>query len=304
MYSKKIYLLFFVLTIISTTTNLSFAVTYYNDETTRLKSTAGAGVGSILMDEATILNPAPIAFFNVTSLYYQASSASFANRDETRFTSNPPDPEQSAFIISDASSALKGSASYQKNIFDFSQRERYALSVAANFSPQSAFGVAYKVTKERNREDSADNITKQTYKQFTFGITHVVSDALSLGLLLVDPFKERPGDRFAAVGVQYLYAGFISLMLDGGADYSQNFKNSAFAAAAIQFKIFSDFFLRFGMFNNRRDSSSGNGVGVGWVQPRLVLELSMKNSTFTESTKVDSEKMDLQETAFSISMRF
>ena len=40
-----------------------------NFETARLKSTAGAGVGSVLMDESTILNPAPIAFFNVSSVY-------------------------------------------------------------------------------------------------------------------------------------------------------------------------------------------------------------------------------------------
>ena len=43
-------------------------------QTTRLKSTGGAGVASILMDEATFLNPAPLAFFNLTAVLLQRTN--------------------------------------------------------------------------------------------------------------------------------------------------------------------------------------------------------------------------------------
>ncbi len=303
MRQRKIYILFFVLTIISLFPQTMLA-TYYSTETTRLKSTAGAGVGSILMDEATILNPAPLAFFNVLSFYYQSTFASLNNRDESSFTSNPPDPEQTTFILSDASSGLKGSLSYQKNIFDFNERERYGLSLATTIGPQSAAGVAYRITKEKNRDSDNGSLSENSYKQFTFGITHAISEAFSLGLVVIDPFKEKKEDRFAILGAQYLYAGFISLILDGGADYSKDLSTTAYYAAAIQFKIFSDFFLRFGTFKNRANLSNGNGIVVGWVQPKLVLEFSIKNNAFAENLKTGSEKMDIKETAFSVSLRF
>ena len=64
----KIYLAFALCIICKNSWSLP-----YNFETTRLKSTAGAGVASLLIDESTILNPAPMAFFNLASFYIQRS---------------------------------------------------------------------------------------------------------------------------------------------------------------------------------------------------------------------------------------
>ncbi len=47
----------------------AYAFTRVHDfETTRLKSTSGAGVGSILLEEAAVLNPASLSFFSISYL--------------------------------------------------------------------------------------------------------------------------------------------------------------------------------------------------------------------------------------------
>ncbi len=46
-------------------------------ETTRLQSTSGAGVATILVNEASVLNPATIVFVPVSSFYYQNGNSKF-----------------------------------------------------------------------------------------------------------------------------------------------------------------------------------------------------------------------------------
>ncbi|MBF0367814.1 MAG: hypothetical protein HQK50_19760, partial [Oligoflexia bacterium] len=52
-------------------------------ETTYLQSTAGTGVGSLLMDESAILNPASISFFNLSSFYLQRTTTDFKDDKST-----------------------------------------------------------------------------------------------------------------------------------------------------------------------------------------------------------------------------
>ena len=46
------------------------------DQTTRIQSSAGVGVGAVLLDEATLLNPAPMAFYQIGAIYYQQAEIS------------------------------------------------------------------------------------------------------------------------------------------------------------------------------------------------------------------------------------
>src|SRR5690606_35849023 len=75
--------------------------------TTRLLSTGGAGVGSILMTEAALLNPASIAFFNSSNFYYERWNSSLNEKSEER-VGDFKDGQGENFIISDTSSQAKG----------------------------------------------------------------------------------------------------------------------------------------------------------------------------------------------------
>ncbi len=170
-----------------------------------------------------------------------------------------------------------------------------ALSIAAPVGGQSSFGITYRHTR-----DSLYRKEKNTYKQFVFGVSHVLNDSTSLGLVVIDPLNIVSEDRALMIGGQYVYKQFISLMLDIGADYLMNLKKSFLYKAAIQFKIFGDFYLRFGTYKNQKLFQSGSGVGLSWLQPRLAIEFAMKDNNYEESLSLKSVK----ETSFSISYRF
>lgn len=93
-------------------------------------------------------------------------------------------------------------------------------------------------------------------------------------------------------------------MFDAGADYNQDLSKTATWKAATQIKLFSDFYARFGAFNDKGLKQKGSGVGIGWLQPRLVLELALKNTELLESEELNQTGEDIKETSFSLSYRF
>ena len=290
-----------LLTILSTIITIGYA-SIPDLETARLKSTGGAGVGSILMDEATLLNPAPIAFYTVASLYYQTTSADMVNISKLGYFKKPPESDQVTFIASDAKGVLKGSISYQKYNYAFNHRERYAASLASTVSKNSSVGLTYRASKDKLSDDAL-NFTKDEYEQLIVGTTHVVSPSFTLGLLVIDPLQKRKADRNAILGAQYVYGGFLSIIVDLGADYKSNISKTSQYSAALQFRILSDLLLRIGSFRNRKLNTKGSGIGIGWVQPKLVFELSLKN-TKDGNFRNDGKTQNIKETTFSASIRF
>jgi hypothetical protein len=271
-------------------------------QTTRLKSTAGAGVGSILMDESTVLNPAPIAFYNISSLYYQRTGSDFQSSDSADpFQNN--DAKTNAFVVSDAKAGKAGSASYFGRKRGLNEQQRYSLSGAAVVGDRSALGVNYTISKTRFLEGGLDQ-EKQTSKYWNIGITHIVSPTFTLGLVAVDPLRSTDNETRAIVGGQYVFGDFISLIMDVGANYREDLSNTLVTRGAAQFKIFSDFFLRVGAFRDRGLAQKGNGIGVGWVQPRLVLDLSFNNTKTNSESELLFVEDKVKETSFSISYRF
>jgi len=97
MLAKKRFLSLIIFLLISL--NLSANTNFSTVQTTRLKSTGGAGVGSILMEEATFLNPAPIAFYNLSSVYLQKTGTDNSNLDNSPFRN--PESDQMTFVASD-----------------------------------------------------------------------------------------------------------------------------------------------------------------------------------------------------------
>lgn len=257
-------------------------------ETTRLKSTAGAGVGSILMDEATILNPAPIAFFDIGSIYLNKG----VSEQTTSLGSPQGDVDHMGVIVSDSKSSTAGSVSYQVQKIGEQKKTLLAAAMASPIKERSAMGVSLRRTSE-----VSSNGVETNYLQTVMGITHVVNQNFTIGFVAVDPFKERVSDSIGVFGTQYVFKEFISLMVDVGANYYEKLNDSFLHRSAVQFKLLDDFYARFGFFRDLGQKMKGTGVGLGWVQPRLALEGALKN---TETFSGD----EITESSFSLSYRF
>jgi len=270
-------------------------------QTTRLKSTAGAGVASFLVDESAILNPAPIAFFNMSAMYFQKGGTEVTNGRETSVGENAYNSAESddmALIISDSQKALKGTLGYIKQSQGQDERKQISGSLSSIVGKKSAMGFSYSMVKEKiSGVDSKS-------KKFNIGVFHAVSPNFSLGMVAVNPFISTEKDTQAVVGVQYIFRDFVSFMVDAGADYTRELSETRVLRAATQLKIYNDFFFRFGVFNDKALQEKGSGAGIGWVQPRLNLEFAIKNTKVLEDAILNQKQQDLKETSFSVSYRF
>ncbi len=114
---------------------------------TRLMSTSGAGIGAVLLNESAFLNPASTYFFKESSFYYQKGSSKLQEASEKR-VDGYGDGSNEAFLITDTSSALKGSFSYQHQRENGERRKRLTSSASTHMSKNSSFGVLYRYTQD------------------------------------------------------------------------------------------------------------------------------------------------------------
>ena len=256
-------------------------------ETSWMESTAGTGVGSLLLDESTILNPAPLAFFNLSSLYFQKTKSKGSSASD-----------QTAFMVSDTGKGVPTSISYiatKKN--EFNQRKKYSISFAYPVKKRSSLGIGYRIIKEKSTDPNGRH-DKHQYKQTILGLTHVPDPAFSFGLVLINPFKKNDEHSRVTIGIQYVYENFFSLLFDIESHLSSNFSDSMTYKSALQLKIMSDLFFRIGAFKNNKIDQKGMGTGIGWIQPRLSLNLGLKNTHLPSSSQKNVK------TSFSVSYRF
>ncbi len=262
-------------------------------ETTRMKSTGGTGIGSILLEESNFLNPAPLGLYEIGSIYLQRVGN---NQDRQTITGSSTVSEASTLgaIITDAKGRVGGSASYFKTEGPGYETNSITASFGYPIGKSSAFGTSYRFIKSKY-----NNIETRDSQQITVGVTHMINNSISLGFVAIDPLKKVHGETRGIFGVQYVYKSYISIMFDMGADYTEDLSKSALLRGAIQFSFMNDFYLRAGMFSDKGDQEKGSGVGLSWVQPKLMLEMAMKNTT----SRLDQSDKD-QETSFSLSYRF
>lgn len=274
-------------------------------QTTRLKSTGGAGVGSLLVDEATSLNPAPLAFFGLGSFYFQKmfTKSTYENPDTSPGGPGEKESDLTSIIATDTKGRIKGSIRYLNQDYVFNSRKQYALSLAHMAGKKSSFGVTYERTQDDISPDGV-TFTEQKYNQTTFGATHVLNENFSFGLVFIDPFKERPEDTRGIAGIQYVYQNFLSFMLDGGADYNKKLSETVLWKTAMQVKFYDDFYIRAGFYDDKGLMEKGSGAGIGWLQPRLNIEFAIVNRELLESTEINQKSEDIRETSFSLSYRF
>lgn len=274
-----------------------------NYETTRMKSTGGAGVGSILLDEATLLNPAAMGFYTVSSVYYQ-NGASDVTPSAANTSYQGIEPENFAFIASDASGGTGGSLSYTNQNSDFDSRKRFSVSLASPVAKTSAIGITYRHSTDLiSTTENGLNIIEDSYSQVVLGMTHALNSNFSIGLIAVDPFREKPEETRGILGFQYVYKA-ISLMLDLGSNYYEDLSYSVLYKAALQVQVMDDFYIRFGAFKDQGLNESGNGVGGGWAGPKLVVDLAIKNTNVASNSLTSDNGQQIKETSFSLSYRF
>ena len=262
-------------------------------ESTRMKSTAGSGVGSFYAEEATLLNPAPLSFFKVSSLYFQKSGGDVTDNDDG---TNDLETKNIGFIASDSKQGVSGSISYFKNEAQELYKKQFATSLSTPVGKKSSFGATYRATSEKLNHYDPD----RSYKQSVFGVTHLLNNSFNLGIVVVDPFKANPEDTKAIVGIQYTFEEFLTLMIDLGGDYNNNLSESSSASAALQLRVFNDFFIRFGAYEDKQKKENGTGVGAAWVGPKLTFNVAIKNY----DTKKETPKTNISDTSFSMSLRF
>ena len=258
-------------------------------QTTRLKSTAGAGVASFAIDEASLLNPAPLAFFNLSSFYFQKSGGELKDKERQDTLHNT---SQTAFVLSDTTNPLKGSASYAKLSYGDITQKQMAFALASAVGRQSSLGLTYRKTQEENISDGKE----KSFNQLIGGVLHSIIPEFTMGFVIVDPLGEIEEERRGIFGIQYVYKKFISLMLDIGADYQKEMSENFVHKEAIQIKLFTDFYGRFGTFRDRGLDREGTGTGLSWISPKLIVDFSLNHTQFKQSKQ--------QETSFSVSYRF
>ena len=266
-------------------------------ETTRLKSTAGAGVAGIFVEEAAFLNPASLAFHESASLYLQRDMLQFKDSAGNIIQK----PKSSGVVISDGNANLSGSISYTFQEEGAFKRKKWGLATSAPLSKESALGASLRKVKDENttRKTSVD------YYQTVFGVTHSVDPQTSLGVVVYDAFNSKAGETKAIVGAQHIFVDYLTLMFDFGANYnSDEISDSLLYRGGVQVRVLNDFYLRFGAFNNKEKQEKGNGFGLVWEQPRLSLGFALKNTKQEANATLARAESKLRETSFSASIKF
>jgi hypothetical protein len=269
-------------------------------ETTRLMSTSGAGVASVLVNESSFLNPASIVFVASSAFYYQRGSSSLDNEAKTR-TKDFSDGSNEIYLLSDASSTLKGTFSYQKQAENQFRRQRFTSSFASNYGKRTAIGILYRYTID---EEIRDNDEKK-FHQGSIGITHILSEKLSFGAVLVDPFLSNKEDARLIGGAQYNLFSNLLLILDYGVNFNDKPHENTVTKGAVQLNFFRDLFLRGGRFEDKITGLSGNSWGLSWIGPRIALEYAIKNSeVIDEKSDYLLEEEKITESSLSLAVIF
>ncbi len=275
-------------------------------ETTRLMSQAGTGVAGVYIEEASVLNPASIAFHQRSALYYQGARAEIEQPNSLRASNGPPFDASSkgqAIIISDTTTKVKGAASYQSQKESDAQRRRFTFTSATEVGPNSSIGITYRYNIEKRYISTI--LDEETYDQVVIGATHLVNKSISMGIVVIDPFKSNQEDGKAIAGFQYLIDQTIAFLIDIGANFNKEISDSALYRGALQLNFFADFYLRVGVFQDKFTQTKGNGWGMSWMGPKLDIEFAMKSTKqINELSTLLYKDESIKEASIAMAIRF
>lgn len=287
-----------------------FATTSYSAhirdfQTTRLNSTAGAGVASLLSTEAAILNPATSAYFEGNDASYQSYTTSIQKKNTLRDTNNDPFPRQNrsqGFFLSDSSSGIKGGVAYLTQKENQYKRERTVLHGSAPMGPKSSLGVTYNFIQDELPRERKDR--HRTHHLLSIGFLRILDEATTVGFVLTDPTRTTPGQEKVLAGFQYQLASRFVIIGDMGATYTKNFNDNYVWRGALQINFFDDFFIRAGRFHDNNLEAKGTGWGVSWIGPKLGVEFAQKISEFYGKSSYLYQYEKLIDTSISAVIKF
>jgi len=291
--------------------SLFFTITSYAQvhrfETSRLKSTGGAGVASLLMTESAFLNPASIGFFNFSTISFQKDKYNLQDANTSRPETESEFDDNSgnwAITASDAQSNLKGTLAYINQTEGYAKRKRISASFAAPIAQVSSMGIS--LHRSWDKWTGPNNNSEDDYYLLSIGVLHAIGKQITLGLVLDDPFKSGPESTRFTAGIQYLFFTSLTAIFDAGTNYSyDDIGEALFYRAAIQSQFLGNLYLRAGVFVDKGMGERGNGYGISWAGPRLMLDLSFKYSkAMTSSAEKLWENEKLRETSLGITLQF
>ena len=262
-------------------------------------------MASILSTEAAILNPASSAFFTGSSSSYQTYSTSLRNEHDNREANNdnfPGSNKSQGVFVSDHDGPVKGGVAYISQDENDFERRHFVLHGGAATGERTAMGFGYRYLQDLRPRGLSPR--HQTHHQLSAGLTHVLDESTTLGLVVFDPTRTTPGEERIIGGFQYTFGGKFTLIGDAGTQYTKDAKDKYLWRGAIQFNIFDDFFIRGGKFYDNIRGVKGSGWGVAWIGPRLGVEFAQRFSDqFSEEGYIYQDE-GLVDTAISALIKF
>lgn len=274
-------------------------------QTTRLNSTAGAGVASVLSTEAALLNPATAAYFDGSSFSYQSYTTSLRHTNDQRDAANDDFPgtnKSQGFFITDQSGPVKGGVSYLLQDENNYERTQMVMHGAAPIGKQTAMGFSYSYIQDKKPRSFSPS--RQIHHRASLGLLHILDTSTTLGLVIVDPTRTTPNEERVIAGFQYNLADKFTLIGDIGTQYTRAVTKKYLWRGAVQLNLFDDFFLRVGKFYDNVREFKGTGWGAGWIGPRLGVEFAQKFSEQFGKTSYIYQDETLVDTSLSLIIKF
>ena len=255
-------------TLILTFSTATFGAKFRSIETTRLVSTSGAGVASLLVSEASILNPSVIAFYKNTSIYAHRLKGEIEETSRT----TPKEFKETLYVATDTSGKFKGALAYFKQENLGSKREQFNLSFAKPMGKKAAFGMIYQYIKDYDDGE----IRLDGEHTASMGVTYIHNTNLIFGAVFQDLAKKIKHDQKVTVGLQYNFTKFLMVMLDHGFHYGYSYRENNYSSLALQTSIYKDIYLKGGVFNNKYLSLEGFSWGSAGLDQNLVLNTPLE----------------------------
>jgi hypothetical protein len=252
--------------------------------TTRLISTSGSGVASMLVEETPYLNPAPIAFFDKTHFYYQNYGQKIEDKNSSRSGSlNQMDEiNGDSITIVDTKNTFKGAFSYQSYRYNLTRRSRYVLTFGKASGQNSAFGISIRHTRDKHPDVIREN--EESFTQAVLGTSHVINKNFTVGAVIIDPLGKIEEESRALVGFQYIFSNAFLISSDFGGNPRIGLSDSFISRSGLQINFMKQIFLRLGFFSDKAENTRGDSYGINWVGPKTSFEFAVKNSTILDDS--------------------
>jgi hypothetical protein len=270
-------------------------------QTARLLGTSGAGAGSILVTEAALLNPASIVFFRKSSIYAQTGDAEFEFDKDIRGRKHPEDGTNKMVFISDNSTSIKGGVSYQNYSELDWERSNYTLTLARPAGRSSSLGITYQYTQDKFEDD--DDLDSE-YHFPTFGLTHIFSEKIIIGVVVKDPGNSVKDTTTTTLGAQFTLIMNLTLTTDYSINNRLRANEKYSLKGSLQLQVAKDFYIRIGQFKDKMNDTKGHSYGISWSGPKLTIDYAQKTTNRDEEDGYLYEKEKIVEQAIGISVRF